>query len=139
MEKDIMIEFAIKYYKNISHPLAVANQFQELSDEWIVGLFHDILEDTTVDPQDLMMLLSRFNKKPLFEHIEAITRKEDETYFNYIKRLHGVSKIVKIADLRHNLSRVETLKPSLKKRYEKALSIMMEEENEALRLDRNKK
>jgi (p)ppGpp synthase/HD superfamily hydrolase len=44
--KEKLIQFAKQYYDDISHPLAVANQFEELSPEWVVGLFHDILEDT---------------------------------------------------------------------------------------------
>lgn len=42
MIKEELIKFAKQYYDDISHPLAVAN---EMSNEWIVGLFHDILED----------------------------------------------------------------------------------------------
>ena len=45
MIKEELIKFAKQYYDDISHPLAVANQFPEMSNEWIVGLFHDILED----------------------------------------------------------------------------------------------
>jgi hypothetical protein len=51
--------------------------------------------------------------KAYFE-ITKITRKKEELYFDYINRLkkeNDVAMRVKIADLKHNLSRTETLNP----------------------------
>lgn len=124
VEKELFFHFAKQYYKDCSHPFAVACQFPELSDEWIVGLFHDLLEDTNVDPKVLQRFLSNMGKGHLFQEIEKITRKENESYFEYIARLDGLVKRVKVADVRHHLSRKETLKESLKKRYMKALSML---------------
>jgi (p)ppGpp synthase/HD superfamily hydrolase len=126
MMKEELIKFAKKYYDDISHPLAVANQFPEMSDEWIVGLFHDILEDTNINKDFLFCLLTLLGKYKLFDEIVKMTRRKGETYFEYIRRLDGIAKKVKIADIKHNLSRTETLKPSLKERYEKALRILLE-------------
>jgi (p)ppGpp synthase/HD superfamily hydrolase len=123
MTKEELIQFAKQYYDDISHPLAVANQFPEMSDEWIVGLFHDILEDTNINKDFLFCLLTLLGKYKLFDEIVKMTRRKGETYFEYIRRLDGIAKKVKIADLKHNLSRTETLQPNLKKRYEKALKI----------------
>ena len=67
----------------------------------------------------------------VYLEINRITRDRDETYFEYIKRLKEYNDVctrVKIADLKHNLSRTETLRPSLKERYEKALRILLEDE-----------
>lgn len=112
------------FYKDMSHPLAVANTFKEGSDEWIVGLFHDILEDTHIDREKFAYLLSMYGKSYLVNEIESITRKPEEQYFDYIRRLQGIAKKVKKADLKHNLSRTATLKESLKRRYELALTIL---------------
>lgn len=122
-----LIEFAEQYYDDMSHPITVASNFKELSDEWVVALFHDILEDTHVKDHDLFMVLTRYDRYKAYLEISRITRKKEETYFQYIERLkkdNDVAMIVKIADLQHNLSRKETLKPSLKERYEKALKIL---------------
>lgn len=127
--KEELIKFAKQYYDDISHPLAVANQFTEMSDEWIVGLFHDILEDTRLSDWQLFLFLTKYNMYKVYLEINRITRDRDETYFEYIKRLKEYNDVctrVKIADLKHNLSRTETLKPSLKERYEKALRILLE-------------
>ena len=127
--KEKLIQFAKQYYDDISHPLAVANQFPEMSDEWIVGLFHDVLEDTELRDIELFLFLTKYNMYKVYLEISRITRKEDEAYFEYIKRLKEYNDVctrVKIADLKHNLSRTETLKPSLKKRYEKALRILLD-------------
>lgn len=122
--KEECLKIANYFYEKIDHPLAVAYSFEELSDEWIVGLFHDILEDTEINKDILFTFLTINNKYHLFAEIEKLTRKKGETYFEYIKRLNGISKKVKIADIKHNLSRRNTLKESLEKRYKKALWIL---------------
>lgn len=121
---DDYLSLANEYYKDIEHPLCVANSFEELSDEWIVGLLHDILEDTDIDEDELLSFLTYRNKGHLYTEIQSITHSEFETYFEYIIRLAGIAKVVKLADLRHNLSRTKTLKDSLKKRYTKALNLL---------------
>ena len=118
------IEFAEIFYDNLDHPLAVANAFEELSDAWVVGLFHDILEDTDVGRDLLFNYLAINNKYNTFAEIEKLTRRKGETYFEYIRRLDGIAKDVKIADLKHNLSRTDTLTDSLKDRYNKALKLL---------------
>ena len=115
------LDIANKYYFSAFHPVSVANNFETLSDKWIVALFHDLLEDTCIDPDVLFKKLNQYNKGYLFKDIVAITRVKEETYLDYIRRLEGVAKI---KDIEHNLSRFVTLKPSLKKGYEKALEIL---------------
>jgi (p)ppGpp synthase/HD superfamily hydrolase len=133
--KEKLIQFAKQYYDDISHPLAVANKFEELSPEWVVGLFHDILEDTNCKDWDLFMFLAEYGFYKEFLEIAKLTRKNHQTYAEYIdiiKNGDSIAKNVKIADLKHNLSRTETLKPSLKKRYEKALRILLDGENDEI-------
>lgn len=122
--REVFLRIANEFYKELEHPLNVAYSFEELSDEWVVGLFHDILEDTNIDKDILFYSLSFHNKYHLFKEIEKLTRRKGETYFEYIRRLDGIAQTVKIADLKQNLSRTETLTDSLKSRYEKALKIL---------------
>jgi hypothetical protein len=142
MIKEKLLEFAAKYYDDLTHPLAVASQFEDLSDEWVVGLFHDILEDNLDLPKQERSILTHKvieildHNWDVFRAIQHLTRVKDvETYYEYIefikymkdnnKQGGELAWKVKLADLKHNLSRTETLKPSLKKRYEEALKILM--------------
>lgn len=123
---DDFIQLANKFYPSTEHPLAVAGQFEKGSDEWIVALFHDLLEDTDIDRDYFKEFLQKHQKEQCYPSIVMITRRPDETYFSYIHRLEGVAKEVKKEDLKQNLSRKSTLSFSLKKRYVKALSMLEE-------------
>ena len=120
------LTFANMHYKSIAHPLAVASAFEEGSDAWIVGLFHDLLEDTHLEEAELRSFLNKYQKGELVAEIIAITRLETEKYFDYIRRLTGLARVVKMADLNQNLSRKDTLKTSLEERYTKALQLLAE-------------
>jgi hypothetical protein len=136
MNKERLIRFAKQYYNDISHPLAVANYFPIMTKEWIVGLFHDILEENLDKKRIEFELLDVLDHNfELFRAIQFLTRYPVVYYSDYIRRIK-LAKVhnaiggklawkVKIADLKHNLSRTETLKPSLKKRYESALKILL--------------
>ena len=85
----------------------------------LIGLLHDIIEDTetTLDeiPENIRI------------DIDALTRRKNETYFDYIRRIKKGSCraiIIKYIDIYDHLKQKETLKPSLKKRYEKAIKIL---------------
>lgn len=114
----------------MEHLIAVSSIFMA-QDEHVVALLHDILEDTSCAVDDLY----RYGiPHRLIESILAMTRREGEAYFDYIQRLmkDPVAVKVKIEDLRHNLdaSRLpvpSTYPPSLKKRYEKALGMLLEQ------------
>lgn len=58
--------------------------------------------------------------------LDAITRRDGETYFEYITRCreNDFARQVKLIDLRDNLNRGSGPKPSLKKRYEKAQAVL---------------
>ncbi|GLI82403.1 hypothetical protein ANABIO32_00890 [Rossellomorea marisflavi] len=91
MDKGELLEFASKYYDDLSHPLAVANQFTEMSDEWVVGLFHDVLEDNLDLPKDEYSILVYKLFKVLdynwdaYNAIETLTRIMGEPYYEYIE------------------------------------------------------
>ena len=96
------------------------------SEYMIVALLHDILEDTEVTYEDLSKVLPY----DIVNDIFALTRKSNETYFEYIDRIITRStkrvKIIKYYDILDHLNNKETLKPSLEKRYLKAKELLEE-------------
>ena len=86
----------------------------------VTCLLHDILEDTDTTSSELPM--------DIRDDVIVLTRRNDETYFEYINRIKnsGSQKAiaVKIADLKDHLEQKDTLKDSLKDRYIKALNIL---------------
>lgn len=99
-------------------------------DERTVALLHDIIEDGLIEYDDLVEI---FNKE-IADAVYAISRKENERYFDYIKRVKEVelAKKVKILDLLDNLKkeRLDLLdyktRLGLRSRYEKAIKILSE-------------
>ena len=103
-----------------------------------VALGHDLLENTD-------FLHSEYADKLSVDMeycLSALTRKKNQTYEDYIteiasyttktpefKMLAEAVYIAKLADLIDHLMRYKTLTDSLKKRYLKALDIMLQEEN----------
>ena len=100
----------------IKHSLKVASNFPIYTKYFWLAVFHDTVEDGY-----LPNILCRY-----WSGLNAITRKKEETYFQYIERvkLHKTATIVKIADLKTNL---QACTDSLRKRYLKALNILENE------------
>ena len=67
------------------------------------ALLHDVLEDTYFEREDLEFF--GFPKE-ILDSVEILTKKPEETYLNYILRCSTDknAKMVKLADLKHNLS-----------------------------------
>lgn len=110
----------------ILHPLAVMLNMST-HDERLVAILHDVLEDTKVTKKDLIYC---FLKK-ISEAVDAITRRKNETYRNYIQRVkkNPLARAVKIKDLQHNMSPERHCQDSesLRPRYEQALKSLQEE------------
>lgn len=108
----------------MEHAERVMNLVRPFGKEYmVVALLHDILEDTEVTYEDLSKALPYVIVNDIF----ALTRKSDETYFEYIDRITKSEKsviIIKYYDILDHLNNKETLKPSLKKRYLKAKEIL---------------
>ena len=67
-----------------------------------IGLLHDILEDTDTTPQELL----DFGIDPeIVETVIILTRKDNESYMDYIKRVaeNSLARNVKMSDLKHNM------------------------------------
>ncbi len=81
----------------IFHPIRVASTF---SDEilQVIAVLHDIVEDTEITIADLD---ARFPRS-VVNAIEALTRRDDETYKEFIDRVarNPNARLVKIADVR---------------------------------------
>ncbi|MBO7734480.1 MAG: hypothetical protein J6S67_18085 [Methanobrevibacter sp.] len=113
-----------RYPKDIkTHAVRVADMCIKYGFDYMtVGLLHDIIEDTdtTLDelPEDIRI------------DIATLTRRSDETYFEYINRIknNGSKRAitVKLCDINNHLNQKDTLKDSLKKRYLKAQGILNE-------------
>lgn len=85
------------------HPMRIAAHFQELddADAAIVAALHDTVEDSWVT---LEYLEDRFPSY-IVDAVDALTRREGETYRQYIKRLcrNDVARRVKVEDIKDNL------------------------------------
>lgn len=104
----------------ILHPLRVMLYFEDDTHR-MVSVLHDVVEDThiTID----MLRESKYPKE-VIEAVDAITRKEGETYKEYIQRCKKdrIARAVKMVDLLENLKH----KPigELEERYAEALRIL---------------
>ena len=90
----------------------------------VTGLAHDLLEDTDCTYEQLAEI-----NQELADNVLVLTRKEDESYADYIKRVkegNDVVRKVKIIDIMDHLVNYETLRDSLKPRYLDALKTLLE-------------
>lgn len=111
------------------HPFFIAEQMDN-DDARIVAYLHDVFEDTDMK---INSLSSIGFSNDVIDALHAITKREDETYENYIQRVkrNDLACEVKKADLEHNmdLSRLTYVLDSDKKRvekYKKALACLIE-------------
>ncbi len=85
----------------VFHPIHLAEQ---MPDEYtiITALLHDVPEDTGLCPEDLRR---EGYPEPVLEALDLLTRREGERYTDYIERIrtNDIARVVKLADLRHNL------------------------------------
>jgi hypothetical protein len=84
----------------ILHPLHLAAQASTV-DERIVALLHDVVEDTA---WDLPALAREGFSETVLRAIDALTRRPDETYDDFVERVarDRLATRVKILDLSHN-------------------------------------
>lgn len=84
----------------------------------LLGLCHDLVEDGYL-PRALLRW---------WPALDAITRRKEETYAEYIERVaaNPKAKRIKVCDLRHNLACGGGPGASLEKRYRRALARLTE-------------
>lgn len=85
----------------IFHPIRVSNRCKT-DDERIVALLHDTIEDTNITPE---YLLSEGFPRNIVDAILSVTRNEEESYEDFVKRsyLNPIGRQVKIHDLEDNM------------------------------------
>lgn len=112
----------------ILHPIYVMNRMIT-EEEKVVALLHDVLEDTDVPLSELQ---EKFPVR-VVEAVVALTRREGETYRQFIERIsvNELARVVKRQDLKHNMDpkriipgMAQEQRDSLFKRYMRALAYL---------------
>ena len=83
------------------HPLTVAMTDTRSYDKQIIGILHDVVEDSDWTLNDLKTC--GFSNR-VVDGVDGVTKRQDEKYFDFIKRcsLNSDSVDIKINDLEHN-------------------------------------
>jgi (p)ppGpp synthase/HD superfamily hydrolase len=95
---------------------------------YLAGLLHDIVEDTAVDPEQLLGLGFPV---PVVEAVRSVSRRAGESYPELIDRAAAdpLGRLVKLADNWHNLSSVDAVpdaddRARLRSRYQSAREVL---------------
>lgn len=119
----------------VDHPVQVMCLLEDpTEEEKMAALLHDVVEDSFITLENLRQL--GFSEE-VVGMVDLLTRPKGLLYFEWIEAIKksgnkGAIK-VKIADLKHNLNEKRfkkldrDLAEGLKKKYEKALSILLNE------------
>jgi (p)ppGpp synthase/HD superfamily hydrolase len=115
----------------IFHPLRVMMALTT-EEEQIVGVLHDVLEDTVITEDRLRYF--GFSEL-IIEAVKSVTRREGESYSVFIRRCkeNEIGVKVKIVDLKDNMNISRIPNPSQEdfrriEKYKKALAILLDEE-----------
>lgn len=116
----------------ILHPLTVSQKLSNETD-MIVGLLHDVLEDTDITEATIRNLFG----DEIADALVAMTHMPGVPYEDYVRGIaqNPVSRRVKIADLEHNMdmSRLhEVTQKDLKRleKYQRAKEYLLSADNE---------
>lgn len=129
------IQVAEKYYddKTFRHATRVAAYVIDMIDRrvydgtdecFVIGLLHDILEDTSYDVGSLYKDFDDL----IADAVVALTKRSEETYDDYIKRIIKTTGrdewvfLVKKADMKDHLAQYDILTDHLKEKYLKWIS-----------------
>lgn len=111
----------------ILHPLRVMGGVATY-DEKVAAALHDLVEDTDITLLDLKDLGF---KEEIVAAVDALTKRDDEKYMDYVKRAteDPIAIKVKLSDLIDNLGKTEELpddevKDKRRKKYTKALKFV---------------
>lgn len=115
----------------ILHPIRVMQRLdkQSLSAQ-IVAVLHDVVEDTWMT---LDLLRQTGFTHTVIDAVDAMTRRDDENYFDYINRCKRdpIAAVVKLADLDDNSDPVRSFAGQHLRleRYERARDMIMQHLN----------
>lgn len=117
-----MVIHSLKVYESVKN--AGKSEIVQL-----VALLHDVVEDTTVSINDLVQMGYDIE---VINAVELLTRRDNVVYFDYIQKLkyNHIARVVKVADILHNVSRLDGLpkdeQKGMLKRYQKAYKMLVE-------------
>ena len=113
----------------LSHPVAVAEKVHT-PEEKVTALLHDVLEDTFVLPETIENLFGAV----ILTAVQAVTKMPGESYFDFVARAKQnlIARVVKLADLEHNMDLSRIPKPTGEdlarlEKYRKAKAFLMED------------
>jgi len=100
------------------HPFAVAEKLKEKGygiDYQIVGLFHDLLEDTDATYEELIEL----SNKEIADVVRLLTKEDGYIIGEYFGRIENseMARVVKLADRIHNLEESIYADKSFREKY----------------------
>lgn len=99
-------------------------------DYYIVGWLHDVVEDTPITLGNLLDLEFSYD---IVQAVDALTRRDDEDYREYILRVrkNDIALEVKISDIEHNLESFNTAKnKSRADKYRLAIEVLKQRDAE---------
>ena len=99
----------------IFHPIHIAEQMDS-EESCVVALLHDVIEDSDIT----LEILSKYFDDDIIAALRVLTKKENDDYVMYIKRVktNKLATKVKIKDLEHNrdLTRLDEVTDKDRKR-----------------------
>lgn len=99
----------------IFHPIHIAEQMDS-EESCVVALLHDVIEDSDIT----LEILSKYFNDDIITALRVLTKKENDDYVMYIKRVktNKLATKVKIKDLEHNrdLTRLDEVTDKDRKR-----------------------
>ena len=99
----------------ICHPIHIAEQMDS-EESCVVALLHDVIEDSDIT----LEILSKYFNDDIITALRVLTKKENDDYVMYIKRVktNKLATKVKIKDLEHNrdLTRLDEVTDKDRKR-----------------------
>lgn len=99
----------------IFHPIHIAEQMDS-EESCVVALLHDVIEDSDIT----LEILSKYFNDDIITALRLLTKKENDDYVMYIKRVktNKLATKVKIKDLEHNrdLTRLDEVTDKDRKR-----------------------
>ncbi len=101
-----------------THPLAVQKMLKEkgFGEEYqVVGLFHDLLEDTDCTENEILEL----SNENVLEAVKLLTKVPGYVMSEYIENIskNKIAKMVKLADRIHNLSEAKETSKAFQIKY----------------------
>ncbi len=104
----------------MEQPLLSQTEFELRESLYVIGLLHDVLEDTKITPEELHECLYIHENE--YEAIKILTHNKKEcSYEEYIQKIidskNLLAFLVKKADLKDHLMMTDTLTDKLKNKY----------------------